>query len=118
MQIVDDVGPLAVLLNAGKAHRGARDETFGIVDELIEVLVAPGATLGFHGRREIKPASLTFFIADDPVQIRTDAIGAVLFEGVAGSALLGGGFTLLHRGGLQQLLDRLPGGGGGSASAP
>src|ERR1700722_20685536 len=95
MQIIDDVGALAVLLNAGKAHRGARDETLGIVDELIEVVEAPGAALGFHGRREIEPASLTFFIADDPVQIRTDAVGAVLFEGVAGAALLLGGVSPL-----------------------
>src|ERR1700719_2535212 len=99
MQIIDDVGALAVLLDAGKTHRGARDETLGIVDELIEVLIAPGAALGLHRRREIEPAPLAFFIADDPVQIRSDAVGAALLEGVAGAALLGGGFALLHRGG-------------------
>src|ERR1700723_3844113 len=91
MQIVDHVGALAVLLDAGKAHRGARDETLGIGDELIEVLISPLAALGFHGRREIEPASLALFIADDPVQVRTNAVGAALLEGAAGAAVLGGG---------------------------
>src|ERR1700733_12639528 len=67
MQIVNDVGALAVLLDAGKAHRRARDETLGIGDELIEVVIGPGAALGLHPRREIEPASLTLFVADDPV---------------------------------------------------
>src|SRR6185437_16806820 len=72
MQIVDDVGALAILLDAGKAHRGARNESLGIGDELIEVVKSPGAALGLHGGREIEPAaSLTLFVADDPVQIWT-----------------------------------------------
>src|ERR1700744_6066742 len=69
MQIIDDVGALAVLLDAGKAHRGARDETLGVGDELIEVLVAPLAALGLHRGREIEPASFALLVADDPVQI-------------------------------------------------
>src|SRR5580692_2874736 len=94
MQIVNDVGALAVLLDSGKAHRRARDETLGIGDELIEVLVGPGAALGLHRGREIEPASLTLLVADDAVQIRAHAVRAVLLEGVAGAALLGGGFAL------------------------
>ena len=48
MQVVDHVGALAVLLDTGKAHRGAGDEAFRIGDELVEVVVAPGAALTAH----------------------------------------------------------------------
>src|ERR1700687_6306610 len=107
MQISDHVGALAVLWNAGKAHRGAWDKALRIGDELVEVLVGPGAALGLHGGREIEPAILAFMVSDDPVKIRTAAVGAALLEGVAGGAFLRRGSTLLDGSGLQKLLDRL-----------
>src|ERR1700694_1757984 len=118
MQISDHVGALAVLWNAGKAHRGAWDKALRIGDELVEILVGPGAALGLHGGREIEPASLAFMVSDDPVKIRTDAVGAALLEGVAGRAFFFPGATLLDGSGLQKLLDRLRRGGGGFPSAP
>src|SRR4051794_36584255 len=114
MQVGDHVGALAVLGDAGKAHRGARDEGLRIGNELVEVVVGPGAALPLHGRREIEtPAVLAPLVANDPVKVRTDTIGATLLEGVAGTAFLRRCGTLFHGGGLQQLLDRLGGCGRG-----
>src|SRR5216684_1038377 len=106
-QIVDHVGALAVLRNAGKAHRSARNKALGIGDELVEVVVAPLATLGLHRRREIEPAPLALLVADDTVKIWADAVGTVFLEGVAGGAFLRRRGPLLDRGGLQQFFDRL-----------
>ena len=46
-------------------------------------------------------------LVDDAIKIRTDAVGAALFEGVAGGAFLGRGSPFFDRRGLQELLDRL-----------
>src|SRR5665213_2492468 len=79
VQIVDHVGALAVLLDAGKAHRGARHKTLGARDELVEIVIGPGAALGLHGGGEIEPAAaLALLVANDPVEIRTDAVGTTL----------------------------------------
>src|SRR5262245_4161065 len=107
MQIGDDVGTLAVLLDAGKAHRGARDEALRIGDELVEIVVGPGAALGLHRGGEIETAALALVVADDAKEVGTDAVGTVLLEGVAGLADLDGRLALLDGGGLQELLDRL-----------
>src|ERR1700687_1743982 len=107
MQISDHVGALAVLWNAGKAHRGAWDKALRIGDELVEVLVGPGAALGLHGGREIDPAILAFMVSDDPVKIRTDAVGAALLEGVAGGALFFPGSHLLAGMGVAKTLPTL-----------
>src|SRR6185312_8315422 len=48
-QVGDHVGPLAVLLDAGKAHGGAGNETLRVGDERVEVVIGPGAALGLHG---------------------------------------------------------------------
>src|SRR5579871_6007345 len=45
MQIGDHVGALALLRNTGKAHRGARNKALRIGQELVEVVVGPGAAL-------------------------------------------------------------------------
>src|SRR5216684_5696362 len=74
-QIGDHVGALAVLGDAGKAHRGARNKALGIGDELVEVVKGPLATLGLHRRREIEPAPLALLVADDTVKIRAAAVG-------------------------------------------
>src|SRR6202012_2075515 len=89
VQIIDHVGALAVLLDAGKAHRGARDKTLRVVDELVEVVIGPGAALGLHRGREVEAAAFALLVADDAVEVRADAIRAALLEGVAGAALLG-----------------------------
>src|SRR4051812_24864988 len=91
-QIGDHVGALAVLGNAGKAHRGARDETLRAGDELVEVVIRPGAALALHCSREIKAAtSLASVVVDDTKEIWADAVRTALFEGVTGRALLGSG---------------------------
>src|SRR4051794_251092 len=106
-QIGDHVGALAVFRNAGKAHRGAGNKALGIGDELVEVVIGPVAALALHGGGEIEPAAArTLRLVEDAVEVRSDAVGAALFEGVAGAALLGGGGALLDGCGLQQLLDR------------
>src|SRR6266481_7713432 len=87
-QIGDHVGALAVLRDAGKAHRRARDKALGTGDEFVEVVIGPGSALGFHGGREIEPAALAALLVEDAVKVRTDAVGAALFESVAGPAFL------------------------------
>src|SRR5207248_10026562 len=48
-------------------------------NELVEIVVGPGAALPLHGRREIEtPAVLAPLVPHDPVKVRTDAIGAAL----------------------------------------
>src|SRR3982074_3965992 len=83
-QIVDHVGALAVLGQACKSHRGTGNVTLRISKEFVQLIEGPGAAFGLHGGREIEPASLASFLVDDPVKIRTDAVGAALFQGVAG----------------------------------
>ena len=110
VQIGDDVGALAVLRDAGKAHRGAGNEGLGVGEELVEVVKGPVAALALHASREIEAATTgPFRLVDDTVEVRTNAVRATLLEGVAGGAFLGSAGTLLDRGGLQQLLDRLGG---------
>src|SRR5258708_7920847 len=105
-QIGDHVGALAVLGDAGEAHRGARHKALGIGNELVEVVVGPGTAFGLHGSREIKPAaSFASMVVDDAEQIWADAVGAALFEGMAGGAFLRRRFALLHRPGPQTLLS-------------
>src|SRR5260221_2309706 len=106
-QIGDHISALRVLLDTGKAHRGAGNVTLRVGDELAEVVIAPGAALGLHGRREIEPASLALVVTDDAEQVRADAVGAALLKRMAGGALLGGGRALFDGGGLEQFLDRL-----------
>src|SRR5207237_8710120 len=76
-------------------------------DELVEVLIGPGAALGLHGSGEIEAAALTLLVADDAIKIRADAVGTVLFKGVARLALLRRGLALFNGSRLQQLIDRL-----------
>ena len=116
-EVSNHVGALAVLLDAGEAHRSTRDKALRVVDELAEIVIGPGAAFGLHGGGEIEVTALALLVADDAVKIRADAVGAVLFEGMAGAAFLGGGGTLLDRGGLQQLFDRLGGRGRGFLGA-
>src|SRR5436190_5121257 len=107
-KIRDHVGALAVLLNSGKAHRGARNKALGVRNELVEIVERPVAALALHGGGEIEAAfAFALLLADDAIEVRADAVRAALFEGMAGGALLGGGGALLDRCGLQQLLDRL-----------
>src|SRR5947208_1450250 len=85
-------GPVAaaVLRNGREAHRRTRNEALGVGDELVEIVKGPGAALAFHGSREVETAALAALLVDDAVEVRADAVGAALFEGVAGGALLGG----------------------------
>src|SRR3954454_9825553 len=116
IQIGNDVGALGILGNAGEAHCGTRNEALRIGDELVEIVERPGAALGLHGGREVEAvAALTPCLTDDAIEVRTDTVRAALLEGVASAALLGSGGTLLDRGGLEQLFDRL-GSRGGSAA--
>src|SRR5581483_4494848 len=104
----DHVGALAVPLDSGEAHRGAGNETLRIGDELVEIVDRPRAALGFHRGREIEAAAIFApAVADDAVEIRTDAVRPALLEGVAGLANLRGRLALLDGRRLQQLLDRL-----------
>src|SRR6478672_870342 len=58
--------------------------------ELVEVVKGPGAALALHGGREIEPAAACALrLVEDAEQVRADAVGAALFEGVARGALLG-----------------------------
>src|SRR6476661_4633587 len=107
VQIGDHVGALAVLRDTGKTHRGAGNKALRVGDELAEVVVGPGAALGLHGGGEIESASLALMVADDAIEVRTDAVRTALLKGVAGGAFLGRRSALLDRGGLQELLDRL-----------
>src|SRR6202000_1097957 len=84
VQVIDHVGALAVLLNAGEAHRRARNEGLGIGQELVEVVIGPGAALGLHGGREVEAAAaFTLLVAEDAKEVRADVVRAVLLEGVA-----------------------------------
>src|SRR5258707_15761331 len=53
-EISDHVGALAVLLDAGKTHRGAGDEAFRTGDEFVQIVEGPGAPLALHGGRGIE----------------------------------------------------------------
>src|SRR5580704_5337848 len=87
VQIVDHVGALAVLLDAGKAHRGARNERLRIGQELVQIVIGPGAALGLHGCREVEAAAaFALLVADDAIEVGTDAVRTILLEGVAGGA--------------------------------
>src|SRR5271154_257913 len=69
-QIGDHVGALAVLLDAGKAHRRARDETLGVGEELVEVVIGPLAALGLDGRREVESiAAFALVVAEDAIEV-------------------------------------------------
>src|SRR3954454_6459231 len=75
VQVSDHVGALAILRDAGKAHRGARDSRLGIGDELVERIEVPGAALGLHRSREVEAAAaLANMVADDAVEVRTDTV--------------------------------------------
>src|SRR5450432_1080322 len=118
IEISDHIGALAVLLDAGKAHRGPRNEALRIVDELVEVVDGPGAALALHRGREVEVAPLALLVADDAIEVRADAILVALREGVTGLALLGRGGALFDGGSLQQLLDWLGRCGRGFLGAP
>src|SRR5207302_3684831 len=106
-QISNHVGALAVFLNTGKTHRGAGNKALRVADELVEVFKGPFAALRLHGGGEIEAAlAFALLLIDGAKEVRADPVGAALFEGVAGAALLGGGSTLFGRGGLQQFFDR------------
>src|ERR1700710_2766017 len=78
-EVSDHVGALAVLLDAGKAHRGAGDEALRTGDEFVQIVEGPGAALALHGSREIEAAfSLALLFVDGAEQVRTDAVGAAL----------------------------------------
>src|SRR5882757_10233367 len=90
-QISNHVSALAVLADAGKAHRGAGNKGLRVGEEFVEVVKRPLAALGLHGGREIEAAlALALLLVDGTKEVRTDAVGATLFESVAGRALLGG----------------------------
>src|SRR5690242_20206168 len=98
-QISDHVGALRVLLNTGKAHRGAGDKALGVGDELVEGVEGPFAALGLHRGGEVEAAlALALFLVDRAIEVRADLVRATLLEGVAGGALLGGGSALLDGG--------------------
>src|ERR1700694_4872216 len=100
-QIGDHVGALAVPGDAGEAHRGAGNKALGIGNELVEVIEGPGTAFSLHGSREIKPAApFASMVVDDAEQIWADAVGAALFEGMAGGAFLRRRGALLDRRGL------------------
>src|ERR1700710_2484568 len=110
-EISDHIGALAVFLDAGKTHRRAGNEALGIGDELVQIVKSPGAALALHGSREIEPAfALALLFIDGAEQVRADAVGAALLEGMAGRAFLGSGGAFLGGGGPQQLLGPLRGG--------
>src|SRR5689334_11363249 len=84
-QISDHVGALAVLLDTGKAHRGARHKTLRIGDELVEIVEGPFAALGLHGSREVEAVlALALLLVDGAIEVRADLVRASLLEGVAG----------------------------------
>src|SRR3978361_2423647 len=88
-EIGDHVGALAVLLDAGEAHRGAGNEALRAGDEFVQIVEGPGTALTLHGSREIEPAfAFALLLVDGAEQVRTDAVGAALLEGVAGRAFL------------------------------
>src|SRR5215218_7641964 len=96
VQIGDDIGALGILRDAGEAHRSARNETLRTGNELVEIVERPSPALGFHGSREVEPVTaFAPLLADDAIEVRTNAIRATLLEGVAGAALLGSGSALL-----------------------
>src|SRR5262249_5441369 len=108
VEIGDHVGALAVLLDASEAHRSPGNAPVGIGVELVEIVDRPGAALGLDGGREIETATaLALVVVHDAIEIRADAVGAALLEGVAGLADFRRRLSLLDGGRLQQLLDRL-----------
>src|SRR5215472_17623396 len=108
VEIGDHVGALAVLLDASEAHRSTGNEPLRIGNELVEIVDRPGAALGLDGGREIETATaLALVVVHDAIEIRADAVGAALLEGVAGLADFRRRLSLLDGGRLQQLLDRL-----------
>src|SRR5882757_10374246 len=95
-EVSDHIGALAVLLDAGKTHRSAGDEAFWTSDEFVQIVESPGSALALHGGREIEPAfALALLFIDGAVQVRTDAVGTALVEGMAGRAFLGSRSALL-----------------------
>src|SRR6476620_11161418 len=57
VEVGDHVGAFAVLGNASKPHRGAGNIALGIGDELVQLVKAPGASLGLHRGGEIETAA-------------------------------------------------------------
>src|ERR1700704_1508903 len=88
MEISDHVGALAVLRDAGKAHRGSGDKALGAGDELVEVIVGPLASLGLHACGIIETRLAGAITAHDAVEVRADLVGTALAEVVTGAALL------------------------------
>src|ERR1700754_5292721 len=83
-EVSDHVGALAVLGNAGKTHRSAGDEAFWTCEELVQIVERPGAALALHGRREVEPAfAFALLFIDGAKQVRADAVGTALVEGMA-----------------------------------
>src|ERR1700716_812748 len=83
-EVSDHVGALAVLLDARKTHRSAGDEAFWTGDEFVQIVEGPGAALALHGGREIEPAfAFALLFIDGAVQVRADAVGTALLEGMA-----------------------------------
>ena len=72
VQIGDHVGTLAVLREAGEAHRGARDKALGVGEELVEVVDrSRSPPLPFMAAEKLKPPRpVPFGSADDAIEIR------------------------------------------------
>ena len=91
-KIGDQVGALVVLVQAGEAHRRALDVLLRRGEEMVEVVVGPNAPCRpgkIPSCRRIGEALVRGHRpVDDAPEVGTDLVGAALFAGVAGRALL------------------------------
>ena len=99
MQVGDHIDPVFWLLQADKAHLGARNVLLGFFHELINMLVVPdwllAAKLGHAGRIGKAPMAAGL-ASDNAPQVRACAIGTAIVSIVTGLALLEDGFPGLH----------------------
>ena len=116
-QIGQDVGTFLGLRNAGKGHDGAGNGLLWRVDEVVERLKCPVATLALERCRVVEAFMGGDRAADDAVKIGADLVRAALFEAVAGLALLGRSLALGRIGLGQEDRQRLGRSGGFGAAA-
>ena len=72
MEIVDDVGSLALFRFARESHLRARHKGRWLREERVEIVVGPIAALGLHPVRVIEPRVRTLRASDDAIERRTD----------------------------------------------